>query len=414
MRIAVVGGGVSGLVSALLLGEDHEVTLFEANDYIGGHTHTVDVSLNGDYAVDTGFIVFNYENYPHFGQLLNRLNVESKPSSMSFSVVNVETGLEYGFATWNTVFAQRLNLFRPSFLRMLLEIRRFRGKFKHLVHDLHDDVEIGAYLDDHGYSNSFKNDFLIPFGAAIWSAAPAQFRRFPLKTFAQFFLNHGFLDLSRLLQWHVVKGGSRSYVTALLKQFQGTVHTQAKVSGVRRDADGVDVIVHGAAAQRFDQVVLACHSDQALTILQDATEVERSILGALPYQENEVVLHTDTRLLPVRRHVWSSWNYCVSENMTDRAMLTYDMNILQGLQAGDEFLVTLNPVREIGREQVLGCFMCEHPVYTSAGVEAQSRCNEIGGLACRTHFAGAYWGFGFHEDGVESALRVCKAFGKTM
>ena len=414
MRIAVIGSGVSGLVSALLLGEEHEVVLFEANDYIGGHTHTIDVPLDGGHAVDTGFIVFNNENYPNFTRLLKRLGVGSKPSSMSFSVVNRVSGLEYGFATWNAVFAQRGNLLRPSFLQMLLDIKRFRGEFKRLIRELGDDVEIGTYLDLHGYSEAFRRDFLIPFGAAIWSAAPSTFERFPLRTFVQFFLNHGFLDLSRLLQWHVVDGGSSSYVTALLGQLRGTVHTGARVLAVRRDAEGVDVVVDGFREQRFDQVVLACHSDQALKILADATPVEREVLGALPYQSNDVVLHTDKTVLPSRRHVWSSWNYCISGGSSDRAMLTYDMNILQGLRSAHEFLVTLNPDPPLAEESVIGRYVYDHPVYSVRGVGAQSRYREIGGLERRTHFAGAYWGFGFHEDGVESALRVCSAFGKAL
>jgi len=410
MRIAIVGSGVSGLVTALVLGEDHDVTVFEANDYIGGHTHTIDVSLDGDYAVDTGFIVFNHENYPNFAKLLKRLHVEAQPSSMSFSVKNEGTGLEYGFATWNAVFAQRLNLLRPTFLRMLLEIRRFRGEFKRLVRELDDSVEIGTYLDRNGYSQAFRRDFLVPFGAAIWSAAPADFEHFPLRTFVQFFLNHGFLDLSRLLPWNVVKGGSRAYVQALLGQLRGTVHTNAKVVAVRRDAEGVDVVVEGSEAQRFDQVVLACHSDQALAMLADASPEERKVLGAMPYQPNDVVLHTDTRLLPRHRHVWSSWNYCVPTQVADRATLTYDMNILQGLASPNEFLVSLNPSDDV--EGVLGRYVYDHPIYTTRGVAAQAHHSGISGVDKRTHFAGAYWGYGFHEDGVESALRVCGAFGK--
>lgn len=410
MRIAIVGSGVSGLVTALVLGEEHEVTVFEANDYIGGHTHTVDVSLDGDYAVDTGFIVFNSENYPNFVKLLQRLHVDAQPSSMSFSVKNEATGLEYGFATWNAVFAQRRNLLRPPFVRMLLEIHRFRGEFKRLVRELDDSVEIGTYLDQNGYSQAFRRDFLVPFGAAIWSAAPADFEHFPLRTFVQFFLNHGFLDLSRLLQWNVVKGGSHTYVKALLGQLRGVVHTRAKVVAVRRDAEGVDVVVEGAQAQRFDQVVLACHSDQALAMLADASPEERAVLGEMPYQPNDVVLHTDTRLLPRHRHVWSSWNYSVPPQAADRATLTYDMNILQGLTSTHEFLVSLNPSADV--DGVLGRYVCDHPIYTTRGVSAQAHHSEISGVDRRTHFAGAYWGYGFHEDGVESALRVCGAFGK--
>jgi len=415
MRIAIIGGGVSGLVSALLLGEEHDVTVFEANDYIGGHTHTIDVTQpDGNYAVDTGFIVFNHENYPNFVRLLKRLNVGAQPSSMSFGVMNRATGLEYGFSTWDAVFAQRRNLVSPSFLRMLLEIRRFRGEFKRLIRDLDDSVEMGDYLRQNGYSEMFLRDFLVPFGAAIWSAPPSEFMHFPLRTFVQFFMNHGFLDLSRLLQWHVVKGGSRSYVTALLGQLRATVHVKSPVVAVRRDAEGVDVVVNGCEVQRFEQVVLACHSDQALRMLADASSEEREVLGVLPYQPNDVVLHTDQRLMPSHRKVWSSWNYCVSDGDEPRATLTYDMNILQGLKSSKEFLVTLNPDRAMAAGAEIGRFVYDHPVYRVDGVAAQSRHAEISGINRRTHFAGAYWGFGFHEDGVESALRVCSAFNKSL
>lgn len=414
MKIAIVGSGVSGLVSALLLAEDHDVDLYEANDYVGGHTHTIDVDLDGRYAVDTGFIVFNFENYPNFTRLLSRLNVASQPSSMSFSVLNRDSGLEYGFSTLNALFAQRRNIVNPSFLRMLMEIRRFRGEFKNLINALDDTVEMGQYLSSHGYSEAFQKNFLIPFGAAIWSAPPEEFKRFPLRTFVQFFLNHGFLDLSRLLQWHVVKGGSRSYVTALLDQYKGTIRTKSAVTRVRRTPDAVDITVEGEEPLRYDHVVMACHSDQALRILADPTPEEQAILGALPYQPNDVILHTDTSCLPRHQHVWSSWNYCVSSEHSDRALLTYHMNILQSLQSEASFLVTLNPGSLLRDDAVIGRYVYDHPVFTTEAVKAKADYAIIGGLEKRTHYVGAYWGYGFHEDGVESALRVCQAFGKAL
>lgn len=413
MRIAVVGSGVSGLVSAYLLSQEHDVTVYEAEDYIGGHTHTIDLADEGQ-AVDTGFIVFNHENYPNFVRLLERLDVTVKPSSMSFSVKNGVSGLEYGFASMDALFAQRRNLLRPRFLRMLWEIQRFRKEFAALAETAREDQELGAYLREKGYSDAFMHDFLIPFGAAIWSAAPDAFNRFPLKTFVRFFLNHGFLDPAGLLQWYVVDGGSSTYVQALLQQFRGTILTRAAVRGVKREGKQVRVSAVGEAPQHFDHVILACHSDQALGILEDPTIAEQEVLGALPYQMNDVILHTDIQLLPKARKVWSSWNYYVPEQTADRVTVTYDMNILQGLKGETEYLVTLNPTGEIDPPTVRGTYRYAHPVYETKGVAAQKRYGEIGGMERRIHYAGAYWGYGFHEDGVKSALRVCDAFGVSL
>jgi len=410
MRIAIVGSGISGLVSALLLSREHDVTVYEAEDYIGGHTHTIPLPEEG-VSVDTGFIVFNHENYPNFVKLLEKLDVVAKPSSMSFSVMNRRSGLEYGFASLDALLAQRCNALRPSFWRMLWEIRRFRKEFDVLQREAREDQEIGAYLNEKGYSTAFVEDFLIPFGAAIWSAAPDQLNRFPLRTFVQFFLNHGFLDRSQLLQWFVVDGGSSSYVTALLQQFRGTIQTRTPVQSIQRAGDHVLLTAAGESPQRYDQVVLACHSDQALALLVDPTPLEQEILGVLPYQMNDVVLHTDTGVLPRHRKVWSSWNYCVPEQDSDRVTVTYDMNILQGLKSTTEYLVTLNPSEAIKPDCVRGRYGYAHPVFTTAGIAAQQRYREIGGMQQRTHFAGAYWGYGFHEDGVRSALRVCDDFG---
>lgn len=413
MKIAVVGSGISGLVTALLLSREHDVTVYEAEDYIGGHTHTIPLPDEG-VDVDTGFIVFNHENYPNFVRLLEQLDVTVKPSSMSFSVMNQRTGLEYGFAGLNALFAQRRNLIRPAFIKMLLEIRKFRKEFEMLQKDASADQEVGAYLREKGYSSAFVDDFLIPFGAAIWSAAPDQMNCFPLKTFVQFFLNHGFLDPGGLLQWFVIDGGSSSYVTALLRQFRGTIQTRTPVQSVQREADHVVITAAGESPQKYDHVVLACHSDQALAMLQDPSANEQEVLGALPYQMNEVILHTDIAELPKHRQVWSSWNYCVPENDRDRVTVTYDMNILQGLKTDTEYMVTLNPVRAIDPVSIRGTYQYAHPVFTLEGVAAQARYGEIGGMEKRTHFAGAYWGYGFHEDGVKSALRVCKDFGVSL
>ncbi len=413
MRIGIVGGGIAGMASAHLLYREHDVELLEANDYIGGHTHTRDVAHAGDtYRVNTGFIVFNRENYPNFVKLIEGLDVAYQPTRMSFSVSCERTGIEYGFATWDAVFAQRRNALSPTFLRMLWEIRRFREAFPMLLADpASASLTLGEYLRQCGYSRRFVDQFIIPFGAAIWSAAPDAFGQFPLRTFVMFFKNHGFLSESTLLQWYTIAGGSARYVEKLLHPFRDRVHTSTVVTSVERRPTGdVRVLAADGTERFYDRVVLAVHSDQALRMIAGPTVAEQTVLGALRYQPNDVVLHTDVRLLPRHRQTWSSWNYRIPRERGDRCTVTYHMNTLQTIAAPAEFLVTLNQSTHIGAAHAIDRYIYDHPVYTPSGVEAQGRFADINGVD-RLHFAGAYWGYGFHEDGVNSALAACRPLG---
>ena len=415
MRVGVIGGGVSGLVSAYLLHKEHEVELLEANPRIGGHTNTETLDLpGGPYRINTGFIVFNKENYPNFVTLMERLDVPFEKTDMSFSVTCKRTGLEYGFATWNAIFAQRRNALSPTFWKMLLEIKRFQKQFDRLLEDpASRTTTLGEYLRRKGYSRYFIDQFIIPFGAAIWSAAPDDFGEFPLYTFVAFFKNHGFLSDASLLQWYTITGGSAQYLEPITKPFRDRVFTNTKVVGVSRSANGIDVALADGSMRQYDEVVLAVHSDQALKMLTHPTSAERDILGAMPYQPSDVVLHTDTSLLPKHRQTWSSWNYCVPKEQSAGCTVTYSMNILQNLEADTEFLVTLNQGGDIDPGCTIQRYEYAHPVYTLDGVAAQHRHAEISGVD-RVHYAGAYWGYGFHEDGVKSALAACRPFGVTL
>jgi len=415
MRIGIIGGGVSGLVSAYLLSGLHEVELLEATPKLGGHTNTEDLDLEGGpYRINTGFIVFNEPNYPHFVSLLKTLNVPHQKAPMSFSVKCQRTGLEYGFATLNALFAQRRNLFAPRFMRMLLDIRRFRNEFETILQDAStDDQTLGQYLAAHGYSDMFVNQFLVPFGAAIWSADPGAMNAFPLRTFVAFFKHHGFLAEGELLQWHTVTGGSDRYISALTQNLEGCIITGFPVKTVVRSNQGIAVTSAKGETRHYDRVVIAVHSDQALAMLANPTPEERDVLGAIPYQPNDVVLHTDTLVMPEHRQTWSSWNYSVPDDPSKPCTATYDMNILQGIKSSHEFLVSLNLTDAIAPDKILRRFTYHHPVFTPESVAAQSRFDDINGVD-RIHYAGAYWGFGFHEDGVTSALNACKSLGGTL
>ena len=411
MKIAIVGAGISGMVTAHLLCDEHEVVVFEARDYIGGHTHTVDVEFEGTpYAVDTGFIVFNKTTYPDFLTLMKRLGVAWQPSTMSFSVTNQRTGLEYSPSSLGAMFAQRRNLLRPSFYRLVLDILRLRRESPTLIDREDWTTTLGDYLAAEGYSRRFTYDFIIPMGAAIWSADPVVFRRIPARFFAQFFHNHAFLHVEQP-QWLTIRGGSRSYIEPLTAPYRDRIRLACPVRQVRRFRDHVEITPEGGEAECFDAVVLATHSDQALALLADPSDAEREILGALPYQPNDTVLHTDAALLPQRRRVWAAWNYIVPPEPQDRVAVTYDMNILQSIEAPCEFCVTLNRPDAIDPAAVLRRLVYHHPVYTPEGIAAQKRRAEINGVN-RTWFCGAYWSYGFHEDGVRSALAVCEHFGK--
>jgi predicted NAD/FAD-binding protein len=414
MKIVIVGTGISGLVVAYLLSPEHDITVFEANDYIGGHTNTIEVEQQGTtYAIDTGFIVFNDWTYPNFIRLLARLGVASQPSTMSFSVKCEKTGLEYNGTSLNTLFAQRRNLLRPAFYRMVRDILRFNSAAPALLQHGTPDLTLSHYLEAHHYSPEFVEHYLLPMGAAIWSANPQQMRHFPARYFVQFFHNHGMLNLNNRPQWRVITGGSARYVEALTRPYRERVRLRCPVQSITRYPGHVEVKPQYGDKERFDQVVIATHSDQALALLTDPTEAEVEVLSAFPYQENEAILHTDSTLLPRRRRAWASWNYHILREGHGRVAITYLMNSLQNLCAPQPFCVTLNRSDAIDPASVIQRVTYHHPVYTPRAVAAQKRHRSLNGVN-RTSFCGAYWGYGFHEDGVNSALTVCQTFGKSL
>ena len=412
MKIAIIGSGIAGNVVAHRLHREHDITVFEAAGHIGGHTHTHTIEFAGErHEIDTGFIVFNDWTYPNFIALLTELGVESQPSAMSFSVKNELSGLEYNGTTLNTLFAQRRNLLRPSFRRMIRDILRFNREAPELL-NTNSDASLGGYLADGGYSHEFVRDYLVPMGAAIWSTDPAHMLEFPARYFVRFFHNHGMLSVDARPQWRAIRGGSARYVEKLVAPFRNKVLLNTPVESVRRMADCVLVKARGGEFQRFDQVFLACHSDQALRMLADATPLEREVLGAIPYQENEAVLHTDTSLLPRTRLAWAAWNYHVLAAQDAPVALTYNMSILQTLKSQTTFCVTLNRTDKIDPRRIIKRLTYHHPLYTPDGVAAQERQYEVNGVN-RTYFCGAYWRFGFHEDGVVSALNALEHFRHT-
>jgi predicted NAD/FAD-binding protein len=412
MRIAVVGSGISGMVAAYRLCRDHEITVFESGSYIGGHTHTVDVLAEGrPYAVDTGFIVHNDWTYPNFIALLEELGVAWQPSDMSFSVACETSGLEYNGTSLNSLFAQRLNLVRPSFLRMVADILRFGSRAPALLAPHAADVTLGDYLQEHGYSRYFIDNYIIPMGAAVWSSRPADMLQFPARFLVEFFANHGFLSVNNRPTWRVIRGGSREYVKMLTAPYAARIRLNTPVASVQRQAHQVSLRLKNGSVEHFDQVFIACHSDQALALLCDASPAEREILGAISYQENEALLHTDTRLMPRKRLAWAAWNYHIPKDPVERVAVTYNMNILQSLEAPVQFMVSLNRADKIDPAQVLGSYTYHHPVFTAAAVAAQKRRHEING-AQRTYYCGAYWGYGFHEDGVRSAQASLEEFAR--
>ena len=414
MKIAIIGSGISGLTSAYLLNRSHEITLFEASDWIGGHTHTVQVTVNGQrHAVDTGFIVFNDWTYPHFIRLLGELGVRFKPTEMSFSVRDPDSGLEYNGNTLNSLFSQRSNLLSPGFWGMLRDILRFNREAQRDLAEqrIAEHTTLGDYLRSNGYGKRFTEHYIVPMGAAIWSMSLDDMLNFPLQLFVRFFKNHGLLSVSNRPQWQVIEGGSSAYIAPLTASISERIRLNCPVHRVERDEHGVTV--HSKAGiERYDKVIFACHSDQALQLLAKPSSVEQSILGALPYAENDVVLHTDTRLLPDRKLTWASWNFRLGAR-GQQAAVTYDMNILQGLQSDATLCVSLNQRAQIDPLKVLAQYTYAHPQYSLAAVAAQARWEELDG-AQHTWYCGAYWANGFHEDGVVSALRVARSLGERL
>lgn len=411
MKIAIIGSGIAGLTCAWRLAGHHQVTMFEAEPTVGGHTATVDVTTpQGTFAIDTGFIVYNDRTYPRFMGLLSELGINGQKAQMSFSVHNPESGLEYNGHTLTSLFAQRRNLVNPIFWGLLKDIVRFNREAKAaLVEGVDDSATLQSFLEQHRFSPFFARHYVLPMGAAIWSSSLQEMRRFPLPLFLHFFEHHGLLDIAHRPQWYVVPGGSREYIRALLSQLGDrlTLHCNAPVQRVIRHERGVDIQL-ASSSHAFDRVIFACHSAQALAMLDQPTDAEREVLGDIGWQRNEVVLHSDPRWLPVRERAWASWNYRLSAHDQASACVTYNMNILQGLPEGSPlFCVTLNPDTTIEERFVLKRFVYEHPLFNPKSWRAQARRHEINGHQ-RSWFCGAYWYNGFHEDGVRSALDVVK------
>ncbi len=411
MNIAIIGAGVSGLTAAFYLQDKHRITLYESQPYIGGHTATIDVHYMGrDYAIDTGFIVYNDWTYPNFIKLIAGLGVATQPTQMSFSVRCDSSGLEYGGSSLNALFAQRRNLLRPSFHRMLRDILRFN---REAVDDLEsgriaNTATLGEYLYDNHYSDSFIHRYLLPMGCAIWSASTMRMMDFPLLFFIRFFKNHGLLSVNNRPQWRAIKGGSRNYLKPLAAGFKDAIRVNARILSVHRYPDRVELVMAHGQKREYDQVIFGCHTDQALALLTDATRMERDSLVAIPYQSNEVVLHIDESLLPKRRAAWSSWNYWLREHLQEHAVLTYNMNILQSIESNTTFCVTLNATDMIATDKIIHRFNYSHPVFSLDSLAAVKRIADFNGLN-RTWFVGAYLGNGFHEDGVVSARRAADA-----
>lgn len=409
MRVGVIGSGISGLTASWLLSGEHAVTLFESNDYIGGHTHTIPVDYQGQhYEIDTGFIVFNDWTYPNFIALLDELGVASQPTSMGFSVRNDKTGIEYAGTDLKGLFAQKSNLLKPSFYRMLRDILRFNREAPRYVRGREDET-VGEFLQQHRYSREFAENYLLPMGAAIWSCPMQTFAEFPIRFIIEFYINHGLLLLTGRPIWRVIQGGSARYVERLIEPFSKSIRLNSPVQSIKRYSDSV-IIKTAAGCEQFDEVILACHSDQAVRMLEDADPLERDLLSKFPYSKNIAILHTDESVLPRRRQAWASWNYHVRAEADQRPSVTYNMNILQSLKAPATFNVTLNEKHRIDSRKILGEYQYSHPIFTVERKQAQSRHREVIRHR-RTSYCGAYWGNGFHEDGVVSAMAVGAAFG---
>lgn len=416
-KIAIIGTGISGLTCAYLLNKKYAISVFEAGDYIGGHTATKTVKSDGkSWDIDTGFIVFNDRTYPNFEKLLAQIGVGRLATEMSFSVSHQDSGLEYSGTNINTLFAQRRNIFKPKFLGLIQHILRFNT----LCNDiwLNKKVDktqnLGEFLSEHKFSDYFANHYILPMGAAIWSSSLQDMLAFPLYFFIRFFYNHGLLSITNRPQWYVIPGGSKQYIEPLSASFRDKIQLNSPVTCIERLADGVRLKVNDGQWQMFDDVILACHSNQAKRMLSDISANEEMVLAGLQYQHNEVVLHTDTRLLPAKKLAWAAWNYNLNSDNQRPTALTYNMNILQCLpKDAPTFCVTLNQTQLIDSNKILGVYQYEHPVFNAKSILAQQQRELICGQQ-HTHFAGAYWYNGFHEDGVNSALDVCERFGVSL
>lgn len=432
MKIAIVGSGISGLVCAHLLSQKHDVVLLEQNDYLGGHTNTVTVQDEtapaGTLDVDTGFIVYNDATYPNFIELLKQLNVTGQATEMSFSVSERLSDFEYNGHTINSLFAKRSNLLSPKFYGLLSDIVRFNKAcgqvnagtdvFDSAQQQLPVDLTLGQFMQQLGMGSMFKEYYLLPMCSAIWSMTIEEVQQFPVEFFLRFFQNHGLLQVMNRPQWRTVEGGSKQYVDAIKQRFKGEIKLNTSVLSISNPTieDHKITIQTDSEQLVVDHVILACHSDQALNMLETPTANEQQILSAIRYTPNEAILHCDTNMLPKRKLAWASWNYVVDDVPNARnnaAAITYNMNILQKLKTEKTYCVTLNNSANIHEDLIKGVYHYHHPVYDPASFKARQQRDLIQGKHQR-HFCGAYWYNGFHEDGVRSALTVCKAFGVSL
>ena len=410
MKIAIIGSGISGNTLAYHLNSNHQITLFESNSRVGGHSHTHEIEIsNQKLNVDTGFIVFNKKTYPHFINLLHELKVPYENSAMSFSVKDSQKDFEYNGTNLNALFAQRKNLISPTFYKMIKEILRF-NKNSTLLLKNNEEISLGEYLDREAYSDFFKKYYILPMGSAIWSSDVKTMMTFPAKFFVRFFDNHGMLNINDRPQWLTITGGSINYVKKLISPFEKKIKLNSQIKSVERKNDHVAIQFHDRT-ERFDWVFFACHSDEALKLIKSPTQNEKNVLKAIPYKDNEVILHFDERFMPRRKLAWAAWNYHVTEDSSSPVSLTYNMNILQNLKTNVPVLVTLNPQEKIDKHKIIKKLSYAHPQYSLKSIEAQSKHHLISGVN-RTSFAGAYWGNGFHEDGVKSAIDAIEQFNK--
>ena len=416
MKIAIVGSGISGLTCAYLLNREHDITVFEKNDYVGGHTHTHEIEYDGEeLSVDSGFIVYNEWTYPNFIKLLDQLGVERQLTRMGFSVKSEKNNLEYAGHSLNGLFAQRSNFFRPSFMRILFSMRRFNAEARDDLGTLDPQITLGQYLTSNNYPREFIQHYIIPIGAAIWSTVPKQMMDVPAVFFIRFFENHGLLQVVNRPNWWVISGGSKKYVEKMIYDFKGKIRLSTPVKNVKRGIDSITVKFgsNGLEKENFDSIIFACHSNQSLAMLDSPSKQEEEVLSAIKYQRNDALLHFDDSILPKRKNAWSSWNYLLDEDPNRAVALTYNMNILQSLKSDRTFCVSLNSGDLIAQSKVIKHLNYEHPLFTLSSINAQGRKHEISGKN-NTYYCGAYWRNGFHEDGVISALDVCKDFGQSL